>query len=229
MAVEKPQRIEMATEREAKEVTETLREKFKKLGGAWFELGREVKSCMERQVPRSYGLAINGKPMNVADWMELCFPSSVPKIYRAFRIAKGLEKAPEDRVKLMTEGNAWNLTRLPENLRLSKEWIDLAIVAPTEQFAEAVDGALEAKGGAPKEKWAVLFPKLPSTKEFKELFDATEKKLAEAMDLDIELHPEKRFQVWERTLVMLFQTGENALREALVGDDGSAPPEVVNG
>lgn len=219
-----PERVTMATEKEARVATDALREKFKKLGGAWFELGREVKSCMERQVPRAYGLATTGKAMNVADWMEICFPASVPKIYRALRIAKGLEKVPEERMKLLSEGNAFNLTRLPEELRLSQEWIDLAIVAPTEQFEEAVDGALEAKGAPKKEKWAVLFPKLPGT--LKELYDATEKKLAEAMDLDLELHPEWRFQIWERVIAMLFQTGEATLREALVGDDGSAPPAV---
>lgn len=216
--------VKMATERDARAVTEALRERFKKLGGAWFELGRDVKDCLDRQVPRAYGLATTGTAMNVADWMEVCFESSVPKIYRALRIARALEKVPEDRMKLLPEGNAFNLARLPESLRISTEWVDLAIIAPGDQFEEAVDGALEAKGGPKKDKWLALFPKLPET--LKELYSETEKKLAEAMDLDIELHPERRFQIWERVIAMLFQTGEENLRAALVGDDGSAPPAV---
>jgi hypothetical protein len=217
-----PKRITIATEREAKELTESLRNEFKKSG--WFELGKRVKDCLDRQVPYVYGLLTDGKPMNVAPWMELCFEESVPTVYAAYRMFRGLEPIGDPRVPLISRVNAENLVRLPEDLRLSPEWLQKALEMPTGEFKAAVDDARAARGAAPKEKWVAFFPKLPAT--LRELYEAVEKKLAEAMDLDLELHPERRFQIWERVIVMLFQTGEENLRAALVGDDGSAPPAV---
>lgn len=213
----KPVRIVAATEREARALTESVREKFKMLGSAWFDLGREVSNCLDRQVPHAYGLAAQGKSMNVAEWLELCFPQSVPKIYRALRIAKVLKALPEERVKLLTEGNAYNLTRLPEKLRTDEEWLDRAVELDNEEFSQAVDEVLEKKGHPKKEKWFEMFPRMPET--FKELFEATEEKLAGVLGLDIALKPEMRNVIWQRVVALLFQTGDNVLREAFVGGD----------
>lgn len=218
VAQAKPTRIEVATEREAKAATERVRAKFQSLGSAWFELGREVADCLDRQVPHAYGLASQGKSMNAADWMELCFPNSVPKIYRALRIAKVLKALPEDRVKLLTEGNAYNLTRLPEKMRTDEEWLDRAVELPNEQFSQAVDEVLEKKGHAPKEQYVTMFPKMPEN--FAELFDEAEKKIAGVLELDIATKPGLKSIVWERAVTLLFQTGDNVLREAFIGGEG---------
>ena len=213
----------MATEREAREVTSELINKFRLLGTAWFQLGKEVKDCLARQVPRAYGLATAGKPINAIEWMEVCFPNSRAKIYRALKIATVLEKVPEDKVNLLTEGNAYYLTTLPAKLATSDEWLAKAAAMPNDEFKAAVDGALAKNGHPVKEKWLELFPRFPAT--VKELFQETEKKLGEAMEIDTELYPEKRATVWERVIVMLYQTGENTLREALVGREGEEVPE----
>lgn len=219
----KPVRIVAATEREARALTESVRDKFKMLGSAWFDLGREVSNCLDRQVPHAYGLAAQGKSMNVAEWLELCFPQSVPKIYRALRIAKALKALPEERVKLLTEGNAYNLTRLPDKLRTDEEWLDRAVELDNEEFSQAVDEVLEVKGHPAKEKYLTMFPKLPET--LQELFDDTETKLASVLELDIQTRPGLKSILWERAITLLFQTGDNVLREAFVGGDGSEEEE----
>lgn len=216
----KPVRIVAATEREARALTESVRDKFKLLGSAWFDLGREVSNCLDRQVPHAYGLAAQGKSMNVAEWLELCFPQSVPKIYRALRIAKALKTLPEERVKLLTEGNAYNLTRLPEKLRTDEEWLDRAVELDNEEFSQAVDEVLEKKGHAPKEQYVTMFPKMPAN--FGELFEDAEKKIAFVLELDIAAKPGLKSIVWERAVTLLFQTGDNVLREAFIGGEGEA-------
>lgn len=218
-----PTRATMATEREAKAATEGLREKFRLLGTAWFQLGKEVKDCLARQVPRAYGMATTGKPINAIQWLEETFPGSRAKIYRALKIATVLEKVPEEKVNLLTEGNAYYLTTLPMGMATSDEWLAKAAAMPNDEFKTAVEAALMQKGHPAKEKWLELFPRMPAT--VKELFEETEKKLAAAMEIDVELYPEKRVTVWERVIVMLYQTGQQTLREALVGGEGSEAPE----
>lgn len=219
----KPTRIEVATEREAKALTESVQTIFKSMGAAWFELGRIVSDCLDRQVPHAYGLAVQGKSMNAADWMELCFPSSVPKIYRALRIAKVLKGLPDSQVQKLSEGNAYNLTRLPEKLRTDEKWIERAVELGNEEFSDAVDEALGGKATGTKDKYVTMFPKMPEALE--ELFDYTEKKLAAVLELDIENKPGLKPLVWERAVTLLFNTGDNVLREAFVGGEGDEEDE----
>lgn len=221
----KPSRIEVATEREAKALTASVQTIFKSMGAAWFELGRIVSDCLDRQVPHAYGLAVQGKAMNAADWMELCFPSSVPKIYRALRIAKVLKALPESQVQKLSEGNAYNLTRLPEKLRTDEKWIERAVELGNEEFSDAVDEALGGKASGAKDKYVTMFPKMPEA--LQELFDGTEEKLARVLELDIATKPGLKPILWERAITLLFQTGDNVLREAFVGGEGDGETQEV--
>lgn len=220
-ALAKPVRRSVAiavNKHEAQAATEAILAIFKKMRTDWYELGVRVKDGIDRQVPIALG-------MNAMDWMRGMFGEKLSKVHRSLRIARALERMDQGVVRLLTEGNAYQLTRLPESMRTSEEWVGKARGLENKEFEEAVQDALEAKGHPKRERFTHQFPRMPIT--FTPLLQEVEKKLAGIMDLDLELKgDEVRFQVWERVSLMIFNAPEGVLREALVGEDGSAPPDL---
>lgn len=214
----KPVRVVAMTEREAKAATAAIRALFHSMQHHWYDLGTQVKTGLDRSAPVALG-------MNGLDWMRQMFGERLSKVHRALRIARALERLPQEKVRELTEGNAYQLTRLPESMRNSEEWLVAAMGTENDEFADKAQEALEAKGHPKKEKFTNQFPRMPIT--FKPLLDEVEKKLAEVMELDLELKPQEvRFQIWERAVLMLHNTPVEFLQQELVGDDGSLPPQV---
>jgi hypothetical protein len=128
-----------ASEEEAKKRTTHVLEVFQTMGKLWWELGAEVKSCIDDFVPQALG-------KNATEWMKECFGDSWLKIYRAHRAISALPGVPKEKLEKISEGNAYQLARLPEKTRKSPETIEKAIKLSNEEFKEVVEKAREKKG-----------------------------------------------------------------------------------
>lgn len=128
-----------ATLKEAQSRTKKVRETFATMGKLWWELGAEVKACIDDYVPEALG-------KKATEWMKECFGDSWLKIYRAHRAIAALPKVPKEKLEKISEGNAYQLARLPAKVRVSPEWIDKAVKLPNEKFKEVVEKQREKKG-----------------------------------------------------------------------------------
>jgi hypothetical protein len=209
-AQEKPRakRITLATKSEAEAATASLKADFQKFTAAWWEMGKRVKDALDRQVPAALG-------MNAYDWMKAVFgdTASVAKIQRSLKIARALNGIPEEKVQLLTEGKAYLLTLLKEPDRA--EFVDQAIVATNEQFKEMVEQRRIEYGITPDEKRVHLGVSLPESVAGR--WGEAEKKVARLHDLDIELKPGLRIQVFEIIAEFILQTPDEVLMAEMVG------------
>jgi hypothetical protein len=134
----KPSRFK-ATLEEAKKRTAEVKEKFAVMGKLWWELGAEVKKCIDDFVPEALG-------RKATEWMKDCFGDSWLKIYRAHRAISALPGVAKEKLEKISEGNAYQLARLPEKIRKADEWLDKAAKLNNEVFKEIVEKQREKKG-----------------------------------------------------------------------------------
>ena len=211
VAIEKPvRRVVAATEREAKAITGELRKDFEKFQSGWWEMGQRVKDALDRQVPAAM-------EMNAHDWMLSVFgeTASVAKIQRSLRIARALTGIPEEKVKLLTEGKAYLLTQLKPNDRA--QYLDVAITIPNDQFAAMVEEKRQEYGITPDEKRAHITVQVPES--VAAAWDEAEKKVARLAELDIELKPGLRAQVFEIIATMINTTPDEVLLAETTGGE----------
>lgn len=195
-------RIVVATEREAKKLTESLREAFGKFTAAWWEMGRRTKEALDRQVPEAMGL-------NPYEWMKSVFGDtvSVAKIQRSLRIARALTGIPDKKIELLTEGKAYLLTQLKEEERA--EYFDQAVVATNDQFEQIVEERLQAYGHPPTEEKATISVRV--AKSIAERWEEAESKVARLANLDIVLKPGLRGTVFEIIAQLINDTPDEVL------------------
>jgi len=150
-AEKKPARFK-ATAEQARTRTASVKEKFATMGKLWWQLGAEVKACIDDYVPEALG-------KNATEWMKECFGDAWLKVYRAHRAVAALPGVAEKTLEKISEGNAYQLARLPKPERKKPEWINRAIALPNEKFRDAVDKLREKKGVKrdPMVKWRDIF------------------------------------------------------------------------
>jgi hypothetical protein len=141
-----------ATAEQARTRTAKVKETFATMGKLWWELGAEVKSCIDDFVPEALG-------RKATEWMKECFGDAWLKVYRAHRAIAALPGIPKAKLEKISEGNAYQLARLPANVRKDSAWIEKAIKLPNEEFKEVVEKLLEKKGVKrdPMVKWKEIF------------------------------------------------------------------------
>lgn len=220
-----PSRVPLVTEREARAATAAIKEKFASMQTSWWGLGQTIREALDHQVPMVMGLS-------VVDWLRECVGESLSKVYRSLRIVKALDGLPETKVKLLTEGKAYQLTRLrrqipnPEALQ-SSGWVERAVGMGNDDFERAVDEFLEKKTGVktdPLKKIGVTVVESVS-----KLWNDAEAKVAEILEIDIELRPGLRGRVFEAVATLILNTDEEILRAEMKGIDGSEPPAPQRG
>lgn len=217
----KPTLTTMATEREAREATEAIRTKFENFTASYWQLGQALREGVTRQYAKVLGLKMN-------DWLDKCASGkglSRAKLQRAMKIVAALRGVEDEFLHKLSEGNAYELSTLPESKRKSAEWLDKAATMGNVEFKAEVAKAL-GKESKPEE-WFDCFPRMPMS--VKSLVDDVKRVLAEEI-FQFDPEDEKKFiGVWEKIFVSLyqdFQTAEGVqnVRVWLVGEDGSAPP-----
>jgi hypothetical protein len=151
VAKKKPARFKASAE-EARTRTAKVKETFATMGKLWWELGAEVKACIDDFVPEALG-------RKATEWMKECFGDAWLKVYRAHRAIASLPGVPKAKLEKISEGNAYQLARLPAKVRKEPAWIDKAIKLSNENFKEVVEKAREKKGVKrdPMVKWQEIF------------------------------------------------------------------------
>lgn len=147
----KPARFK-ASAAEARHRTESVKQTFATMGKLWWELGAEVKSCIDDFVPEALG-------RKATEWMKDCFGDAWLKVYRAHRAIAALPGIPKSKLEKISEGNAYQLARLPANIRKKPDWVEKAIKLPNDEFKEVVEKQREKKGVKrdPMVKWNEIF------------------------------------------------------------------------
>ena len=190
-----------------------LRAAYRKFGRAWFQLGVEVDKAIRRGEHTALGLTFD-------EWAVQTFGDSGKKLERAIRSTRALAGLPAAKLAVMTEGNAWELSRLPEKTRKSPEWVENAVVLPNDTFKKEVDQALQKKQTEPREifkTWRVSLPEAVY-----EMVVEAERKAAAAMQLDIVEKPARRLLVWERFAKLILDSSEAQLRDILTGEESES-------
>jgi hypothetical protein len=186
---------------EAKERTARHRQDFLGIRKSWVRLGREVAESVDLRVPAKLG-------MNMRDWMAQTFEDGKTKIFRELQSYRALAGVPEKQLEAIAEGNAHELTRLPEVERKSPEWVEKAVDMPAAEFREAVTVALEKKG-VPREEMRT-FAVIVSKSIYDEM-QAAERKIAKMCSLDIEAKPGLRMICWSNIASLVNTTEESHL------------------
>jgi hypothetical protein len=180
IAKKKPARFK-ATAEEARSRTAKVKETFATMGKLWWELGAEVKACIDDFVPEALG-------RKATEWMKDCFGDAWLKVYRAHRAIAALPGVPKAKLEKISEGNAYQLARLPAQARKLPVWIDRAIKLPNEEFKVAVDKVRASKGEKrdPMVKWSEIFRIASVPKTLAELMKHALKIAGKAENVDLD-------------------------------------------
>jgi len=172
--------------REARKITEQLHKDYAAVSEMEISIVLRVMDAKKRGVPAAMD-------MTAREWMRSTFSESVSKIYRLMGIA---EKLPEKAItSIKSEGNRYQLTRLPEKSRSEDKWIKAARDLPNDKFQELVVAELTSRSIPEEEatewirfKWPVVV--IESAHEM-------EQRVARALGIDIEAKPGNIQTVWE--------------------------------
>jgi hypothetical protein len=209
LGIPKPVRVPQATRAQAEDATKRVTAAWREMETDWWDFVRLVSDSLDKRVPAALGLTAQR-------WLEKTLPGGTSKLWRALRVARELKGVPEQRLRRLTEGNAWNLARLPESMRKSPGWIARATDMPNKDFAEEVKRTL-VKNGIPgaDEPFATLTVRLPQA--VYDRWEAAVEKIARIFELDIEGTPGLRIQVYERLAELVHGISEEALKNAIEG------------
>jgi hypothetical protein len=195
---------------QAQKLTAKVCAHWKVLETSWFELGRLVDECLQKRVPAALG-------MNAQAWMAKCVPGSESKAWRALRVTRALKGVPEKEMRQLSEGNAVQLSRLPEKVRKSKEWVLKAKTLPNEEFREAADALIEKKTGIRREEMITLRLSMP--RAIYDQFEAAVQKMARISNIDLLGNEGRRIMVYERMAALVNGLNEDTLKNAVEGGE----------
>ena len=203
-----------ATPAEAKRETEEIRQDWREIESSWFRIGEKVTHALDRRVPDALG-------MSATAWKKHVFGlKGIPRIERALRMYRTLGDLPKEKVLHLAEGNAYNLTRLPQKTRRSEKWLAKAATEKVEEFRENVEQEVEKSTGITRSKWAWWRLKLPD--DVHEEWEQAIAKVARLAAIDIERFPEKRVTVIRWIASLINGTDDARLTVEVEGvDDGS--------
>lgn len=172
-------------------------------------LGRDARRCLDDRIPEALGVTAQ-------DWLISVFGASYAKIKRALRIEASLRRLPDAEVKQLTEGAAYDLTRLPEKERTAPEWVSKAKALASAEFHHAVDTRLaKIRGDAePPEPFIVFRVSLP--KGVYDELKAAESKVAGMLEEDIE-EPRGRIATWQAVANLINTTDVQIIKQETVG------------
>ena len=142
-AIVKAPRVEVmpkVTKEEAEQRTEHIRDLFQQVGRAWWEIGKEVDRAVLDRIPEALGRSFSA-------WAQELFGEAWLRYRRAFLAVKALKGVPETQLIKISEGNAYEMRRVPEKLRVSPEWVKKAIDMNNFAFKTATDKFIEKKTG----------------------------------------------------------------------------------
>jgi hypothetical protein len=188
-----------------------LRAHYRKFERDWFALGRAADKAIQRGEHTVLGFK------TPEDWLADTFRASPQKLQRAIRSARALIGLPETKLSAMSEGNAYRLSRLPEKLRKSSEWVDAAASLPNADFQRDVEAELGRHSKEPAEKFRMWRLGLPEA--VYAMMVTAEELAAKALELDLEAKPGLRIVVWERIAHVISETGPDNLRALLSGEN----------
>lgn len=166
-------------------------------------IGRLVLDALHRKVH----VALS---MTAKEWMLQRFGRGAAQAWRWRQVAKDLKALPESTLRKLKEGNAFALSRLPEQERTKAAWVKDALETPNVIFAEQVDKHIEKVTQIKRDRL------VPCTFKLKEqvakLLEMQIKRIADANDWDLELHPHFRADCFEVMVVLVSQATDNELK-----------------
>jgi hypothetical protein len=199
------------TESEALARTAQHKKDFAGLRKGWVRLGREVAESVDLGVPAALG-------MTMRDWLDKTFEESSSSIFRQLQNYRALEGVSQGKLEQMPEGNAHQLTRLPEKMRKSPKMIERAITLAPKEFREEVNEIREKKFGIKPEKWETFAVRVPLP--VWELLQAAQAKIGRVLQVDLEsedVRTKNLIIVWEAIAQLVNGTEEAWLKIELEG------------
>jgi hypothetical protein len=197
-----------ATQAEAKAMDKEVIRIVGQIRSNWLQLGSLIQRMIDSYAFEALGLGMHA-------WMTARFGNNLSSAYSALKSVRALHGIPQEKLQQIGERNAHALTRLPERLRKSNEWIEKAATFPTKEFKQEVQIALEQKTGLRTERFKTFSIALPEA--VYEAMLEVEKKVARALVIDIESTPGNRILVWEALSQSILQTDENMLKVQIEG------------
>lgn len=177
--------------REARKITTDLQKDAAAVSKTLVSIGIRARKAMKRGVPAAL-------EMTAREWMRYTFKESVAKVYRSISVSEKLKELPEGEICALSEGNAYELTRLPEKVRYEPKFLKAAKELPNDKFRKVVVAELTSRSIPEDEatewlrfKWSVTL--IESAHDM-------EKKVARALGIDIEAKPGTIQTVWEAVI-----------------------------
>jgi len=193
-----------ATKAEATAMDKEVVRIVEQIRSNWLHLGSLIQRMIDSYAFEALGFH------GMHSWMRARFGDSLSSAYSALRSFRALRGIPQEKLELIGERNAHELTHLSKKERRSDEWIEKATTLPTKEFKQEVQIRLEAKTGIRRERfktWSVALPE-----DVYESVCAAEQKLARSLKIDIETTPGNRITVWEALAQWILQTDEETIR-----------------
>lgn len=116
---------------QAKEHAEQGQQMAEKIVSDYWALALHARDGMEHGGPQALGLS-------VTKWYGTIYRGSWQMVRRVVEHMKRLPNVPLDELRQIPDCNAYAMRLLPENLRTTKQWLDLAKNETGEAFTEAV-------------------------------------------------------------------------------------------
>lgn len=179
--------VELPTKAAATDRTDALRAGVESFKEQWWTIGAMVRQCLDDRVPEAM-------EMSATAWLEDVFGGEWQRFRRAAVSCKALLPAVSlDTIKQISEGNAYTLASLPQELQADPKWVKKAATMKNADFEEAVLAKRKEMGDVLDKEvgiWTVL--KLGRMEEsFKNVVSAafeTAKQHLETQGLEIDLN-----------------------------------------
>jgi hypothetical protein len=205
----KPIRRPKATEAEAKAMEKEAIRIASEMRTGWLRLGSLIGKMMASHAYEALGY------QSIEAWMNARLGESASSAFSALRSVRYLEGVPEEQLKRIGERNANALTYLPVKERKNKEWIEKAATLPIKEFKQEVQIELARKSGMAPERFKTFSIALPEL-VYQSMCEA-EKKIARALQIDIEDRPGNRILVWEAFAQWILLTDEQTIKTQTEG------------
>lgn len=201
---------------EASEITETLQAEFRVLSSSWVDLARKVQAALDKGVPGALG-------MGRREWLERTFDRSGSALLSQLRDLRALQGVPEEIAGQISEYNAHELAKLPEQDRRNPQILKAAVNDRPDEFRARIAQLRKTKYGLEPDEWKTLVRPLPC--ELVDRWEAQEKRIAAALYIRLP-KPEEELRawkaaeitVWERLITLMEQT-DNWQLKAWVNDE----------
>ncbi|MFZ0736804.1 MAG: hypothetical protein WAM96_06890 [Candidatus Acidiferrales bacterium] len=193
-----------------------LQERYSTFQAEYWEFIADLREGSEQSYPQLLGFT------DIRQFIEARFSGSTATIYRRMSEFKKLQPISIEDLKLIPEGNAYQLTRLPEKMRTSNGWLRDARINPTSHFKRMVDTVL-AENGVPAEDRTVLVCfRMPEP-----LFEKCQEVYAKLCRILDENPDVSRNVIIEAVVATLLSEDEASLKASITGDvdrDAQATP-----